>query len=363
MGRAPFAYPSGENMQNLRRESLKPQSLLELMDRTFRIYRENFMVFAGLVAAVMVPVTIITLLNSAWLNSSLTRAGFTPGSASSLSSNPGALSGILGQMFGSIGISLLVSLIAVFVRGVLIYGPLTYIASEANLGRRVSVGEAFNRIRNRLMPLAGGLVVFYLVFGVATVALAFTAFLCGLGLGILIYVGVAMYVFLTPVLVLEQVGITDGMSRGWSLAKARFWQIFGLTALVQVISFVISFALSFIAGLITGGTLAQSSFGIAQIVSVILTALISIVLEPILPIGYTLMYYDARIRLEGLDMALTSSPSPEPRPSDVASPPPMNTGLNRDDVINMAILIVGGLILFMLYFAASFALVNALTPR
>jgi hypothetical protein len=351
-----------ENTPNLRRESLRPQTLLEIIDKTFRVYRENFMVFAGLVAVVLLPVTVITLVNSYALNNNLAKAGITPGNASSFSGNPSALSGLMGQMFGSLGISILVALVAVFVQGVLVNGPLTYIASEANLGRKATVGQAFAAIRDRLGSLAGGLIVFYLIMMVATIALAFTLFLCGLGLGILLYVGLALYAFLTPVLILERVGVTDGLSRGWSLAKARFWQVFGITVLIRIIVFVASLALGVVVAIFTRGTLTQSSFGVAQVVSVALTALVSIIVEPILPIAYTMMYYDARIRLEGLDMALASSTSPEPRPSDLVSPPATNTGLTRDDGVNMAILVVGGLILFMLYFAAIFALMNAVTP-
>ena len=37
-------------------------TFLELLDRTFRLYRENFVTIVGLVAIVTIPITIITLL-------------------------------------------------------------------------------------------------------------------------------------------------------------------------------------------------------------------------------------------------------------------------------------------------------------
>jgi hypothetical protein len=40
---------------------LVPRRLVEVIDRTFRIYRENFIAFIALVALVTVPVTLVTL--------------------------------------------------------------------------------------------------------------------------------------------------------------------------------------------------------------------------------------------------------------------------------------------------------------
>ncbi|MEP7284170.1 MAG: hypothetical protein ABI947_00215 [Chloroflexota bacterium] len=348
-------------MQRSKFESLRPSTMLEVLDRTFRIYRDNFATFIALVAPIAVIETIINVVNSYWLTSRMSQAGFNPNSLRGTSGDTAALNAYISQVFGALFLTIIITLIGAFIQGVLINGPLTYIVSERNLGRSVTVRGAFNAVRGKLGKLAGGLFLYYVIIVVLTIGLAFTLFLCGLGVGILVYIIVALHAFLAPVLILENVSISQGMSRAWSLAKSRFWPVFGLTAAVTIISYIIAFALSTTGSLVTNGTIAPASFGVAQVVRIVLNALVAIVLAPVLPIGYTLLYYDARIRLEGLDIALQNVDSAAPRPSDLVSPPPVGSTFSRDDLINMGILVAGMFILVLLYFFAIYSLVGSVS--
>jgi hypothetical protein len=53
-----------ENAQN----PLRPYKALELLDRAFRIYRDNFTTFIGIVALVIVPTTVISLVMNSWFS-------------------------------------------------------------------------------------------------------------------------------------------------------------------------------------------------------------------------------------------------------------------------------------------------------
>ncbi|RPI96212.1 MAG: hypothetical protein EHM39_11055 [Chloroflexi bacterium] len=57
-----------------------------------------------------------------------------------------------------------------------------------------------------------------------------------------------------------------------------------------------------------------------------------------MPVGLTMMYYNIRTRVEGLDLALAAVDKPDPRPSDVVSPEPEYGWLTGRDLVNIVIL-------------------------
>src|SRR5260370_28976442 len=114
-------------------------------------------------------------------------------------------------------------------------------------------------------------------------------------------------------------GMTEGMNWAWALAKARFWPVFGFSAGVGFIYFLIYLALLTFSVLVRG-TVSGASFGATQIIQTLLQGIITIFVTPILPIGFTVLYYYTRVRLEGLHIALDSGNTPDPRPSDLGSP-------------------------------------------
>jgi hypothetical protein len=338
------------------RKPLEARTMLELLDRTFRIYRDSFVTFITATALVTVPVSVISILSSLdYFN----RAGrFSSASLANSRNNTAALSQAMNGYFGSlIGVTI-VGLVLAYIQGVVLHSVLTYMASERNLGRSITVGGAFSAVRGRLGTLSAGLAIFYGLVAVIVVALTFTLCLCGLGIGPAVYFGLTLYAFLIPVLVLERTTVGAGMNRAWALAKARFWPVFGFTAAVTIITSVIYVALNFTVIFGANQTIGAASLSAGQILRLVLTSIVSIFIAPILPIGYTLLYYDTRVRVEGLDIALQNVGTPEPRPADVASPPLSTPFLSGTDVKNIGILIAVCLIPVVLYFVGVFLLVG-----
>src|SRR5689334_12318286 len=112
-------------------------SFLELLDRTFRLYRENFLTIVGVVALVTIPITLITLI-------------LNPSTAALLSNRTPTLST---SSTGAQSLGGLLSLIQI----VLVYAPLTYIASEYLFNHKVSIGEAFSATRSRFGKMGCGI--------------------------------------------------------------------------------------------------------------------------------------------------------------------------------------------------------------
>jgi hypothetical protein len=316
--------------------SLRTFTATEIVDHTFRIYRENFMTCIGLVAVVSIPITIIQLLLTA---SSFSSLDFTSSSAATRQQ--------LANLSNTFSTTLLVISILALVQLVITNGPLIYIASESFFGRKVSIGEAFRETRSRFFNLGCGFIVFSFVVGVFALAVTFIGALCApvwLALGIVVYMAIAIYMALMPVLVLEDVGASHGLNRAWALGRARFWQGLGVMVAIGVISYIISLAFGMVASLLVAQGFAGASFTTQQIVNQILGQVIGVFILPLTPIALTVLYYDIRIRVEGLDIALQALDNPNARPSDLEAPR-LAGSLNGKDWRNIVILTVGGIVI------------------
>ncbi len=355
---------------------LQPHSSLELLDRTLRIYRQHFLKAVILSTLMIAPVTVFNMLSSSWYSSRLQAVRVGSPTVRGAASTTVSSDLVRFYLLLLLGFAL-----SVILQGVILNGLLTYIASEEHFGRPVTLQSAFTAIRRRLDVLALGLVRYYLtligvalglaltlgLFGVGLrlflslgVALAFVFVLClfGIGLGVVLYLAVGSYTFLAPVFILERTRIREGVGRAWDLGKARFWPLFRVNLAVGGFSFLINFAILLFLRLLLPGV--SSLIGGMQTVQTLLQMVAQILLAPVLPIAFTLMYYDARVRLEGLDILFQASGNPDVRPADVVSPQPQGWSLIRQDYVNMGIVSVITVIAFAVLFGFSFVSLSTL---
>jgi hypothetical protein len=328
-------------------------TFLELLDRTFRIYRENFLTLIGLAALVTIPLTVIDLIVS------------LPVLGSTTNFSTFGQRGMSPELTSALCMFYLVSGVIGLLQFVLINAPITYIASENQLGRRVSIGQAFSATRSRFSNVTFGIILLGVVIFAFAIAVALVGVICPpvfATIGVVVYIYLSTYAFLAPVLVLEDVGTSFGINRAWSLGKARFWMIVGVWAALTVISLVITVAFTAAAEWIILQVLPRTvSLTTTQVINTVLTTIVGLFIVPLLPIALTLLYYDTRTRYEGLDIALQALGRPDARPRDVASPPG-GAGLNSKDWVNIAILTVGSLVIGLLAGAAVMSLINTFMP-
>lgn len=329
-----------------RREQGMQLSFLEMLDRTFRIYREFFVPLVLFTAAVTIPITIITTILQLAVANSVTTTMF--GRASS-------------DNVGLVCFSSLIILIGTLIQFALIYGVGSYITSERVLGRKATISEAFAAVRERIGALAWGVVFAYIVL----VALVFTVLvLTGIFelfmalFGFVVYIGVAIFGLLAPVLTLESVPAGRGVNRAYALGRKRFWVVLGVLAAIYALITVITLAVSKLFDLI--GQPLFTDFTTLTLWDTVVSTALGIILTPLLPIAMTLLYYDVRARTEGLDIALSALETPNPRPANVASPggEPL---LTNQDVVNVVILIVATLVLALVAGGLIMSVVQSIT--
>ena len=202
---------------------------------------------------------------------------------------------------GNVALVALTSLLQIVATGVLV-GLLSVVVGEAILGKEMSLGAAWAKIRPRLWSLVG-------------LSLLLTV-LIWLGLALCLLPGVVATTFwcMAPaIVVLERGSVLGSLGRAGTLVSGAFWRTLGVVVLLAVIYFVLNAALSapfsVLAALLSPPDAVFGSGG--QIV--VQQALVSIGRVAAGTVGYpfvaatiTLLYVDQRMRREGLAQQLAS---------------------------------------------------------
>lgn len=284
---------------------LRPLNLSDIFSGTFGTIRGNPVATIGLSALMALIVAVPSVL----VTIALSDADLTVTDSNGTTTN---LGGQLGLLVGSV---------FSWFAGVVLAGMLTVVVAEAVLGRRISIGQTWQRVRGRVLPLIGLtllIIAAILVLGAVVVgAIALLAVTAGdvsaVVVGILL--GIAAVVCLiwlatkvalaAPALVLERSGPIGSFRRSWHLTRGQWWRIFGISLLAQLVVYVVSQVVSFPVTLIAlasagDGGISTTGAILIQLVSVIVSALTT----PFTAGVTALLYLDQRIRKEALDVTL-----------------------------------------------------------
>jgi hypothetical protein len=155
-------------------------------------------------------------------------------------------------------------------------------ASQAYLGEPVDVAAAVRRALPRLPRVLVAAILRYVFLLLVFLALIFGS----------LYV-VARLFALTPTIIIEDASLPKAFSRTSELSKGRKGHILNTLGLVAIIYWVIAIGVSLFAAM-AGNFVVQAIAG----------AFYTILAYPVIAITETLLYYDARIQSEGLDIQL-----------------------------------------------------------
>ena len=274
------------SMSNL----LRPLSTGELLDRTFSIYRRNFVLFFTIAA---LPQLLI-------FGGQL---GFVLASGKTLTATTfGAADGLLLVAYVLIGV-----IVLVFVTSAAQVATINALASMY-MDQPTSIGAAFASIKGKVARTAG--VMFVTTFAIG---LGFIAFIAP---GIILALRWALVL---PCTVLEGTGGADSRSRSTFLTEDFRGRIFLIVFLYFVLFYLLSILgvmpLAIGAGIQAARAHSQQFpvwyFALSYLVNFGVASLVS----PILTIALTLQYFDGRIRKEGYDLQLMMSAATAGAPS------------------------------------------------
>jgi hypothetical protein len=242
--------------------ALRPRSPSEIVDAAFQILRAHYGQFVTCSALAYAPLLFARLLV---VGDPMRFLGADPAT-------------IPRGVLWSTGAALLGGWLALS----LMSAVLLACTAQAYLGDEVDVGLAVRRALPRAPQVLLAAVLRFVLMVFAFMLMIFP----------LLYV-VALLFAVTPVIVLEGAGVWTAMRRSASLSKGRKWHILNTLGLVAIIYYV----------LVLGFSLLGSLFG-NFVVSTILSAVVTVLVYPVVAIAETLLYYDARIQSEGLDIEL-----------------------------------------------------------
>lgn len=242
--------------------SLRARSATEIVDASFQILKAHYAQLVVCSAIAYVPLLLLRL--------------FVIGdTARFLGASPGAMRA--GLMMTTIW-----SMLGSWITFAIMDAVLLVCASQAYLGERVDVGDAVRRVLPRTIAVLVSSLLKYVLMIVAFVLFVFP----------MLYV-VARYFAITQAIVLEDAGVFGSFSRSSALSNGRKMHVLGTLLLVVVIYYLLVFGISLVASIPGNFVLQTVASGVA-----------SILVYPVVAIAETLLYYDARIQSEGLDVEL-----------------------------------------------------------
>lgn len=229
------------------------------------------------------------------------------------------------------------TIVLVVLAASILTGLLIVTVSRTILGRKASLSDVWQRTKPRVWALIGQSIIIQLILGVATAVLAaigvgvFWLALgstfgdssddASVGLIVLAILGAVVLIValmlalfalscklsLAPAaLVLENIGVFEGISRSWTLTRGYFWRVVGIRVLSTIIVGVTSWAASSALSALTQGLalLAPNAMIAIMIGSILVSSLIQAVTMPFDSAVVALIYTDLRMRSEGLDVEL-----------------------------------------------------------
>jgi len=229
---------------------LRPRTAAELVDAAFVLLREHYADVVAAAAVFLIPALVVQLL--------LPVAAWRAGEA----------------LF--------------FIAGAAAEGAVIAVASDAYLGRPVSVRGAVRLAARRWLRLLAALITQLLVTT----------------LGVILFIVPGLIAFartfaMVPAVVLEGADVGGAFRRADRLAQDAIWRIVGTIGIASLVAALLTLTAGWTA------ILAARALGIAEWrVQVAAADGCSVLTYPVVYVVSTLLYYDLRIRKEGFDLEL-----------------------------------------------------------
>src|SRR5918997_2774369 len=255
---------------------LRPLSVGEVLDASFKIVRQSFGTLAACVLVVALPLNIISTL----VTVSTSENAFDLDTPTTSQVDTGtALAGTLVTTTLTLVLTTLAA--AACFRAV----------SDVYLGERPSVGGSLSFAATRLLPL----IVLSLLYFLGLIPAFIALIIPGIWLAVAWSLGF-------PALLSERLGPAAALGRSFRLVKGRWWPTFGALLVMYLIVIVISGIL----GAVLGASLfaATDSEALAAVFSTIVNTISSLITLPLFAAVLTVIYFDLRVPKEGFDLQL-----------------------------------------------------------
>lgn len=270
---------------------LRPLSLGEILDRTFTLYRRNFLLFLGITA---VPHLLTLGLN-------ITQAMLTKFPTVQKPSVPVeefqtrvASNGLMAYGIGGFLIAIVIYLLVyLFSQGGTIYA-----VSDLYLGRPATITGSLKKMWGQLLNLLGVTILNGLAIAGATIFLIIPG----------IYVACRLLTGV-PAALLEDLGARASLERSWALTRDNAGRAF----LIYLLYFAMLYGIMGVAMIPFGVMVTMSAkdptmLRTAMVLMQVASFVASIIVGPFLLIATSVFYYDLRVKKEAFDLQMMMNP-------------------------------------------------------
>lgn len=315
--------------------ALRPMGTAQVLDRTFHLYRNNFVLLAGIGALLPAMLLVIQL-------------AFIP-----LGIPPRAGTRQTPELAVFLLLGYLCCYGVIYVLGsALAGGAAVFAVSKLHLGEKLTIAQAYKQVFSRFWRVLGVIVlVSLIVFGalfvgevVAIIIFAIFAsslftrgsisagmtagMVVGIVWGALMFAAGTFAAFLlycklslaVPACILEQQSVGSALGRSWSLTK----QSVGRLMLVYLLTWVVGVALALAFGMpaqLYGLFLQRKAFVVGVVLQHLGSFIAGVLASPISNIAVALIYYDQRVRKEAFDLQLMVEAVGQQQATVAAAPP------------------------------------------
>jgi hypothetical protein len=309
---------------------LRPMSIIDMFDAAFRLYRQHFFTFVGIVALLQVPMAILQILVQIPYAQAMERFTTRPPAF-----RPGMnVFDIIPwrEMLPYYGLLLILSVVQYLIVYNLMTGALANAIARSYMGQTVSILGAYSLGGRRIGSLIAASLVPFLLWlvlllvsagcGIAAVStmgvrpgedanipLMIVAFL-GMFVVILLLIVASLFIyvrllFATQAIVLEDQGPLEGLKRSWRLVGQSFWRTLGSVFLVFVFAYIILVIVHLpVLAVVALTGIMFNDIALYQTINVLVSYLLMVLILPFQFTIFTLLYYDLRIRKEGYDIEM-----------------------------------------------------------
>jgi Membrane domain of glycerophosphoryl diester phosphodiesterase len=292
---------------------LRPLTLGELLDRSFGLYRRHFWLFVGIMALPSLLALAFGVLVAVFNPQPPTQASLAAGQPDPTE--------MVGAVIWFIGAS--VGMLAVyFIAYAVALGATTIAVSELYMGRTVTIKGSYLPLKGKvgrlaLLMLLVSIRLFGIMFltlvaigagaGVAAMGspvLAGLVVLAGMfGAGLLWLWMILRYAVVIPAAVLENETASDAIGRSIELTRGSLGRVFALLAFTMIVTYAVLavFQGPFVFMAIAAGPDASTAFWM-NLTGTITGSIGGAFTAPLLIVAFAVLYYDLRVRQEGLDL-------------------------------------------------------------
>lgn len=270
----------------------RPLTLADVLDGAFAVIKERPRAVITIAAAFVIPLGIVVAVADIGVLGGDTLATLTDPDTYE-EGNAGADSDIGLTLLSTIVSSALVTAMA---------APIARLVEAWYQGRDPAAWTVIRSLGWGWVSIAIGFVLVHVIEAVATAVLVLPGI-----------VAMALLSVTAPAIAVERIGPMAGIRRSMRLVRPRFWATLWVVLLVGLVSGTLGFVLPLLPVAITS----LVGFGGEQYVIAAGTVAASLVTLPFVAAAAVLLYFDLRVRTEGLDiqLALTESFGPGGAPT------------------------------------------------